>query len=395
MGNTIGTNVDLLKKHEKVEFVTIEESEVALYEIVDAIVTSLSNNGIVLTDLSKEDLHVQVERAARKLGYNMTDDLTNLVRAHAVGYGILDQFVTNPENNNVFVNKHNDIWIQKGHKRMKVDADFGSVDNLQSFIRILQAKLGGEINADNARATFYDSERNLRIVCVIEPVALNGPSIVIRIHRGDNNFTVNDLVELNTLSKEQAMYLIMQLKLNRNVYITGIGASGKTTVMRALLDSLEPERRIMTMEEDAELHLKKSNVLAYLVKRNERGQVVGMREFLDVGIKSSIDTFVFGENSGEEAFVLISAGYSGHQIVSTLHTKTLEDVPERLAINMLMSGTKVDFNILVKMVLKTVDVIVLMDKFKIKEIGEVKDGEISPVSFNHDKPEYINHNAVV
>ncbi len=395
MGNTVGTNVDLFKTQNSFEFDELNKSEVAIYEVVDAVVTLLSNSGITLANLNNEELVTQVERTARKLGYDMTTELANLVRAHSIGYGILDTFVMDPENNNVYVNRHNDIWIQKGHKRIQVDTDFGSVENLQSFIRILQAKLGGEINADNARATFFDPDRNLRIVCVIEPVALNGPTVVIRIHRGDDNYTLKDLLECGTLSVAQADYLIKQLKANKNVFITGIGAAGKTTLMRALLESLEPERRIMTMEEDAELKLKKSNVLAYLVKRNERGQVVGLREMLDVGIKSSIDTFVFGENSGEEAFVLISAGYSGHQIVLSVHTKTLKDVPERLAINMLMSGTRVEFDILVKMALKTVDVIVLVEKFKVKEIGEVRSGEICTIDFNSNMPESFNRSAVV
>lgn len=395
MGNTIGTNIDLFKNQPGDAEVIEKVQEVLVYEIVANIVTALSQEHIAAANLSREELENQVARTALKLGYKMTRELTGLVLAHTVGYGILDEFVTHPEVNNVFVNRHNDVWIQKGLKRYKTEIDFGSNENVQSFVRILQSKLGGEINADKARNTFFDPERNLRIVCVIEPVALNGPSIVIRIHRGDGNFTVNQLIDYGTLSATEATYILDRLMSNQNVVFTGMGATGKTTTMRAMLDALEPERRIMTMEEEAELQLKKANVLAYLVKRNERGQVVGMREFIELGIKSSIDTFVFGENRGEEAFTLVSSAYSGHQVISTLHTKNLKDVPERLAINMLMSGTKVDFDVLLKMIYKSIDVIVLMDSFKVKEIGEVKGSEIHTVSFADSESSSMHRRAVV
>lgn len=397
MNNTIGTNVDLFKTQNEMALCQENQEilEAPVYEMVAAIVTALSQAHIIATNLSREELENQVARTALNLGYKMTSALTNLVLAHSVGYGILDEFVINKDVNNVFVNRHNDIWIQKGLKRFKTDLDFGSNENLQSFVRILQSKLGGEINADKARNTFFDPERNLRIVCVIEPVALNGPSLVIRIHRGDSNFTLEQLIEMGTLTDAEAEFILNNLRRNKNVVFTGIGAAGKTTTMRSALEALEPERRIMTMEEEPELQLKKSNVLAYRVKRNERGQVVGTHEMIELGIKSSIDTFVFGENRGEEAFVLISAAFSGHQIVLTLHTNKIEDVPERLAINMLMSGTKVDFNILLKMIYKSIDVIVLMDRFKVKQIGEVKEGEIHPVNFTNTEPSNLHRCAVV
>lgn len=348
------------------------DSEQDMFSLVGEIVTVLSGEGIVLMELSNEDLERHVERVARKLGGNPSEELIDLVVAHSVGYGILDSFVTDQQINNIFVNRHDDVWIQSGLKRYKTDVSFGSSQNVQAFIRILQSKLGGEINYDKARETFFDKERNLRIVCVIEPVALSGPTIVIRIHRGDNNYSLNDLIALEMLTHQQADFILEKIKQGCNTIFSGIGGMGKTTLMRAFLEELEAETRVMTMEEDAELQLKKSNVLAYLVKRNERGQVVGMKEFIDLGIKSSIDSFVFGENSGSEALTLIMASYSGHQVISTLHSKSIEDVPGRLAINMKMSGTDIPMDTLLAMIGRSVDLIIQMDKFKVVDIGTIK-----------------------
>ncbi len=351
-----------------------KESDADIFSLVSEIVNLLSTEGIALMELDVESLERNIERACRKLGENPSKELLNLVIAHSVGYGILDKFVTDPSINNVYVNRCDDVWIQSGLNRVKTEVSFSSNDNLQAFIRILQSKLGGEINHDKARETFFDSERNLRIVCVIEPVALDGPTIVIRIHRGNANYRLNDLIAFGMLTQNQSNFILEKMKKGANLIFSGIGGAGKTTLMRALLEELELERRIMTMEEEAELQLKKSNVLAYLVKRNERGQVVGMKEFIDLGIKSSIDSFVFGENRGEEALALIMAAYSGHQVISTLHTKAIEDVPERLAINMKMSGTDIPIDVLLAMIGRSVDLIVQMEKFKVVDIGVVEAG---------------------
>lgn len=365
------TTVDLMSQEQQQ---TTEIQGTDIFALVSEIVNVLSSEGVALMDLDCEALEQNVERVARKLGENPSKDLLDLVKAHSVGYGILDRFVTDPKINNVFLNRFDDIWIQSGLKRFKTDVSFTSTENVQAFIRILQSKLGGEINHDKARETFFDPERNLRIVCVIEPVALSGPTIVIRIHRGDDNFSLDDLIALEMLTESQARYILERMKSGANPIFAGIGGAGKTTLMRALLEQLPPDRRIMTMEEEAELQLKKSNVLPYLVKRNERGQIVGMKEFIDLGIKSSIDSFVFGENRGEEALSLIMAAYSGHQVISTLHTKKIQDVPERLAINMKMSGTDIPMDILLAMIGKSVDLIIQMDKFKVVDIGVVQSG---------------------
>lgn len=346
-----------------------------LFSLVNEIVNVLSSEGVALMNLDNETLERHVERVARKLGEDPVANLLNLVKAHTVGYGILDKFVTDPTINNVFLNRYDDIWIQSGLKRTKTNVSFNSTENVEAFIRILQSKLGGEINHDKARETFFDPERNLRIVCVIEPVALSGPTIVIRIHRGNDNYTIFDLISLGMLTREQANFILEKIKSGANTVFTGIGGAGKTTLMRAMLEAMPQETRIMTMEEEAELQLKKSNVLAYLVKRNARGQIVGMKEFIDLGIKSSIDSFVFGENRGEEALALIMAAFSGHQVISTLHTKSIKDVPERLAINMKMSGTDIQMDTLLSMIGKSVDLIIQMEQFKVVDIGTVTTGQ--------------------
>lgn len=340
-----------------------------IFSLVSEIVTVLSSEGITVVDIDPGTLERHVERISRRLGGNVTPELLSLVKAHVVGYGLLDRFIADPTINNVYVNRYDDVWIQTGLERHKTDVTFSSLDNLSAFIRIMQSKLGGEINHDKASETFFDKDRNLRIVCVIEPVALNGPTVVIRIHRGDANFTLEDLIEAGMLTRQQSEYILMKIRAGANPVFAGIGGAGKTTIMRAFIEALEPGRRIMTMEEEAELKLKKSNVLSYLVKRNDRGQVIGMKEFIDLGIKSSIDTFVFGENRGEEALSLIMAAYSGHQVMLTLHTKAIRDVPERLAINMKMSGTDIPMDVLLAMIGRSVDLVIQMDKFKVVDIG--------------------------
>lgn len=337
------------------------------YKTIEDLITRLSSDGAAL-NLEGNQLQQRVEMIAREVGIQVTETLLKSIKEHILGYGILEPCLSAEGVNNVYVNRFDDIWIQKGLKRTKTDISFGSVENLRSYIRILKSQLGGEINHDKAEATFFDKKRNLRIVCVIEPVALYSPTIVIRIHRSVKNFSLAELIELETLSDDQASLLVSALKANKNIIFSGIGGSGKSTLMRSILEEAEEERRIMTIEEEAELQLKKANVVAYNLKKNERGKVIGMAKLIELGLKKGIDTYVLGENRGEEALSIIDAGTSGHQFLTTIHAKNRKDVPKRLVINMKKSGTDIDVSTLSEMITDTVDVIVQMKAFKVEEI---------------------------
>jgi Flp pilus assembly CpaF family ATPase len=199
---------------------------------------------------------------------------------------------------------------------------------------------------------------------------------MIRKHQNvDENLNLKKLLEYEMLTEMEASFLISEIENGKNVIFSGKGNSGKTTLLRALVNQLSREKRVQVMEESAELKLVKANVIAYLVRRGSRGKTIGMDELINLGLVSSVDIFIFGETRGEEALALYDASFSGHQVLTTLHTSDPNEVPERLLINMKKSGTDIPSEILMSMLQKSIDYIVQMKNLKVESISRVsKDG---------------------
>lgn len=385
-----GTTVDIfdLDKKKKNEFIKTSESNITSEIDVSSIIEKLTKENMNLLKSDSKDadklLHNKINKIIRENALDKSSkEIFEEIKSQVYGYGIVDSYIKDPSVNNIYINNYDDIWIQRGLERIKVKETFKNANEVALFIRIMNTNLGGEINRDKATATLNDKIKNLRIICVIDPIASRCPTVVIRKHQNINeNLNINKLIEYEMLTKQEASFLIEKINNGSNVIFSGIGGSGKTTLLRALLNQLKEEKRVMTMEESLELNLIKSNVLPYEIRRNSRGKTIGLSELIELGLKSSIDLFVFGETRGEEALSLYDAAFSGHQVITTLHTRSHLEVTERLLINMKKSGTDIPSDILIAMVYKSIDYVVHMDKLKVINIAHMGDGEANIIDLN-------------
>lgn len=377
-----GTVVDLFNK-DNINDTKEKDRKEQIQEIIKSL-TKEHMNLLKKDDKESSDkLEKIIDREIRQRGLDKSSAvIIERIKSHIFGYGILEKYIRDPEVNNIFVNDPKDIWIQKGLERTQIDETFEDTQELLSYVKIIESNLSGVINRDNATATFYDMNRNLRIIAAIEPIAQNSPVLFIRTHQDvDNKLSLESLIEAGCVTEEQAEFLVKEIQEGKNVVFAGIGSSGKTTMMRALVNKLSNAKRVQVMEESPELQLSKKNVVAYLVRRNERGKAIGLGDLIEIGLKSSIDLFIFGETRGEEAMALYDAAFSGHQVLTTLHTSSSDEVPERLLINMKKSGTDIPSEILLSMVYKALDYLVQMKDFKIQEISRVSKDGIKPIDF--------------
>lgn len=381
---TTGTTVSIFESDNKKKNMTLASNELDIASIVDQL--TKDNMNLLKSDSKEADkkLHSKIDKIIREKGLDKSsEDIFKRIKAHVHGYGIIDQYVNDPEVNNIYINDYDDIWIQKGLKRSKVEETFKNVAEVSKFIRIMNTNIGGEINRDKAVATLDDKLKNLRIICVIDPIAPKCPTIVIRKHQNVNeNLNINKLIEYGMLTKNEASFLIEKINSGSNIIFSGVGGSGKTTLLRAILNQLNEEIRVMTMEESLELQTIKSNVLPYRIRRDSRGMTIGLSELIEIGLKSSVDIIVFGETRGAEALSLYDAAFSGHQVLTTLHTRSHLEVPERLLINMKKSGTDIPSDILIDMVHKSIDYVVHMDELKVLTIAELGKDKVNIIDLS-------------
>lgn len=309
-------------------------------------------------------------------------ELVREVTNHILGFGIMQKYIDLPDFNNAYINAPDNVWIKCGSKMKRVDVNFGSNENLLSYIQTtIQANLKGEINENKALVKFEDKENKLRIICGISPVTTISPTVVIRKHR-DDAYSLDELVDIGMLSKEQADDLVRYAKSGANIMFVGKGGAGKTTLMRAILEELNEETRILVMEEHPELFLKHPNAIHTLVKRNEYGEVYGIRELSDMGLLMSIDVYVYGEIREGEAMTFFNGAFAGNQTFNTAHAGSARKALRKMMINMKMSGTNLSDDVLLDILYESVNIIVYLDSFTIAEIVEI-------VSEEEDKYNYI------
>lgn len=108
-----------------------------------------------------------------------------------------------------------------------------------------------------------------------------------------------------------------------NPIISGGTSSGKTTFLNALAAEIEPARRLLTIEENAELQITLPNCVAF--EANEHLGVT-TRDLVKLAMRCRPDSVILGEGrDGRTAFDILDAANTGHSgCAVTLHADSAE-----------------------------------------------------------------------
>lgn len=363
-----------------------EEVFISIYDVISKIADEVIKThkdliaDITLSKSPKSALEKSILKIIVKNNYKVAQvnrqELVKEVIDHILGYGIMQKYIDLPDFNNAYINGPDNVWIKRGSRMERVNVNFGSNENLLKYIQTtIQATLKGEINENKALVKFEDKQNKLRIICGISPITTISPTIVIRKHREDA-YSLQELMELGMLSEELADDLVRYAQAGANIIFVGKGGAGKTTLMRAVLEELDYDKRILVMEEHPELFLQHPNAVHTLVKRNQYGEIYGIRELSDMGLLMSIDAYVYGEIREGEAMTFFNGAFAGNQTFNTAHAGSARKTLRKLMINMKMSGTNLSDAVLMDILYESVNIIIYLDSFIVTEVVEVlSDGD--------------------
>ncbi len=108
-------------------------------------------------------------------------------------------------------------------------------------------------------------EDGSRVAAMFPPCAVGGPALTIR--KFTRRYSLDDLIDLGALSPTDAFQLRAAIDAEQNMLIAGGTGTGKTTLLNALAAHIPDSDRIVVIEETAEIHLDKPNLLRFEARR--------------------------------------------------------------------------------------------------------------------------------
>lgn len=286
---------------------------------------------------------------------DLIEDLCNDV----LGYGPLEPLLARDDIADIMVNGCEPIYIEVGGKMQETNIRFRDNDQLLNVCQRIVSQVGRRVDESSpiCDARLPDGSR---VNVIVPPLAVDGPTLTIRKFKKDK-LRLEQLVKFGSISPEGATILEIIGRVRCNVIISGGTGSGKTTLLNCLTGFVDPQERIVTCEDSAELQLQQPHVVRLETRppNVEGSGEVTMRDLVKNCLRMRPERIIVGEVRGPEAFDLLQAMNTGHDgSMGTLHANTPREAMSRIESMITMGGFSLPAKTIRQMMVSSVDVIV-------------------------------------
>jgi len=287
------------------------------------------------------------------------------VAAEILGLGPLEPLLRDETVTEIMVNGPDNIYVERHGKVEKTPYKFEGDDHVLRIIDRIVAPLGRRVDESqpyvDARLPNGD-----RVNVIIPPLSIVGPVITIRVF-AKIPFTIEDFVELGTLTPELAEFVEACVKARLNILVTGGTGSGKTTTLNVLSGYIPSNERIVTIEDSAELQLQQEHVVSLesrLPNIEGKGKVT-IRDLVINSLRMRPDRIIVGEVRGGEALDMLQAMNTGHDGgMTTLHCNSPRDALARLETMVLMAGQDLPHRAIREQIASAIHLIVHQERMR-------------------------------
>ncbi len=258
-----------------------------------------------------------------RLGREVLDEL--------FGLGPIEPLLQDPGVNDILVNTHNTVYVERRGVLEKTNVVFKDNAHLMHIIDKIVSAVGRRVDESSPMvdARLRDGSR---VNIVIPPLAVDGAIVSIR-RFPSSPLTADDLIRYKAMTPQMMEVLKAAVKARLNIVVAGGTGAGKTTLLNVLSGFISDRERIVTIEDSAELQIKQEHVVRLECRPpNVEGKgAIRQRELVINALRMRPDRIVLGEVRGEEAMDMLQAMNTGHDgSITTIHANTPRDAVSRL-----------------------------------------------------------------
>ncbi|MEE9427822.1 MAG: CpaF family protein [Paracoccaceae bacterium] len=259
--------------------------------------------------------------------------------AEVLGYGPLEPLLADPTIDDILVNSHRSVYIERYGKLEKTSVRFRDERHLLRIIDKIVSKVGRRVDETTP---WVDArlEDGSRVNAIVRPCSIDGPSMSIR-KFSKVPLTMEKMSEIGSLSESASILLRGLVKARINVLISGGTGSGKTTMLNAMSANIGVSERIVTIEDAAELQLQQEHVVRLETRppNPSGGGAVTQRDLVRNALRMRPDRIIVGEVRGAETFDMLQAMNTGHDgSMTTVHANSARDALGRIEQMVTMIG---------------------------------------------------------
>ena len=250
-----------------------------------------------------------------------------------LGMGILEPMIRDVNIEDISCSGLGSLFIEhKVFRSLRTSFEFVTEEELDEYVLRLSERIKKPVTFRNpiVDATLPDGSR-INIVYGSD-VSKRGSNFSIR-KFSETPLSIMELISFGSLSFMMAAYLSLILAEGMNVFVSGETASGKTTLLNAITVFIDPDAKIVSIEDTPELQVPHPNWIREVTRPPRPGEDdsgVDMFDLLKAALRQRPNEIIIGEIRGEEGLIAFQAMQTGHSCMATFHAATVEKLIQRL-----------------------------------------------------------------
>lgn len=282
-----------------------------------------------------------------------------------LGFGPLQRLLDDPEVTDIHVRGTAPVWTKlRDGRRVELDPVVASDEELIRLVRnIASRSRHGERRFDASTAEcnlcLEDGSRLFAVMDVSQH-----PALIIRKHQFHLS-SLAELVRTSMMNADIAAFLRACVLSRRNVIVAGGTGTGKTTLLRALMNEIPPTERIVTIEDAFELGIERfadrhpdHDALQSRQPNIEGHGAIPLSDLTRMALRMDPDRVVVGEVRGAEAFPMLLAMSQGNNgSMCSIHADSTKSVFSKLAAYVSMADTGLPIDVINLVIANAVHVV--------------------------------------